>query len=299
MRILISGGTGFIGQALCKYFIAQGDEIIIISRHPEKYKKNFQDSVHWIEWSQLDTLAPVDVIINLAGENLFSGLFTSARKEKIISSRLESTRALAKFAQKQQQALIFLSASGIHRYPSDDICYTEKTLLPTQAKTFMAQLAQNWEQEALLCASQHCRVVTFRLGVVLDPSGGMLAQTLPFARYSLGSIFGSGQQPFPWVALEDVISALDFIIQTPSLIGPVNLIVPQEIKQAEFSKQLAQKLNAYCFLKFPGFALKALFGDLADELLLNGPHAMPEKLLDAGFKFKYPNFNEFLSKLKF
>jgi len=300
MHIVIAGGSGFIGQALVNYFKQQKHKITVISRDPMKImsKKIFDQSIQVTAWGSLNELRDVDVVINLAGENLFSGLLTQAKKDKLMQSRVNTTQQLVTWLQTQRNSITFLSASGINIYPSDTVIYTESDTIPSQGVgDFMSSLAKRWEHTANQAKSVTCRVINLRQAVVLDKSGGMLAKLLPISRYLSGVVFGDGQQPFLWIALADVVSAIDFLIKNTSIQGPVNLVAPDILTQEEFARELAAKFGKRCFIRIPEFVLKMTMRDLADELILTQMRAAPSVLMQNHFQFTYPNFVAFLKSL--
>jgi uncharacterized protein (TIGR01777 family) len=300
MHILISGGSGFIGQALVNYFVAQGHQLSVVGRHTDKLKTLFSAKVNSLDWNGLvhaeNTCQP-DVVINLAGENIASGLWTEAKKQKLLTSRITATSQLVDFVnQLPIKPACFISASGVTIYPPSAEVYTEDT--PVTARPlqgFLGQLAWDWEQVLKTLQGTGVRVVNLRLAPVLGLSGGVLKQLLWPYKLGLGGRLGTGLQPFPWVALVDVVRALDFIIQRPALAGPVNMVAPQIIDQTTFAKTLAAVLHRPCVLAMPEWLLKKLLGQMAEELLLGGVKVTPTKLLQAGFEFKYPTIGQALN----
>ncbi len=301
MQILISGGSGFIGQALVDFFSGQGYQLTVIGRDINKLKKIFKEKVNCLDWDSLGKGTPkhVDVIINLAGENIASGLWTSAKKHRLHHSRITATMQLVQFAnQLRQPPECFISASGISIYPSSTEIYTEDT--PTGINpppSFMGQLAWDWEQAVKPLQALGIRVVNLRLAPVLGISGGMLKQLLLPYKLGLGGRLGSGHQPFPWVALPDVVRGLNYIIKQQSISGPVNMIAPELIDEMAFAKALAAALHRPCFMAMPDWLLKKVFGEMAEELLLGGVKATPAKLLQADFEFEYPTIEQALQGL--
>ena len=300
MHILIAGGSGFIGQALVNHWVAQGHQLSVLGRHTDKLKTLFGAQVNSLDWNQLahaeNTCQP-DVLINLAGENIASGLWSETKKQKLLTSRITPTTQLVDFVNRLPiKPACFISASGITSYPPSAEIYTEDSPItgrPLQG--FMRQLAWDWEQALKPLQGSGVRVVNLRLAPVLGRSGGMLKQLLLPYKLGLGGRLGTGQQPFPWVALADVVRALDFLIQQPTLAGPVNMVAPQIIDQMTFAKTLAAVLHRPCVLAMPEWLLQKLFGQMAEELLLSGVKVTPSRLLQAGFEFKYPTIEQALN----
>lgn len=296
MHIAIAGGSGFIGQALVKH-LKQQHKITVISRDPSRIltKKLFEQPIQVVSWDSLGDLHGVDVVINLAGENLFSGLLTQSKKDRILQSRLTTTQKLVDWLKIQKTPMTFMCASGVNIYPANSAIHNENESISNQESNgFMITLAKQWEQVANQAKSEKCRVINLRQAIVLGKSGGMLAKILPVSRYFSGVILGEGQQPFLWVALTDVIRAIDFLMQHPTIQGPVNIVAPQILTQAEFAKQLAAKFGKPCFIRVPAWFLKMMMRDLADELILTSPKVEPGVLKQHGFEFKYPSLEDFL-----
>ncbi|HVV69527.1 MAG TPA: TIGR01777 family oxidoreductase [Gammaproteobacteria bacterium] len=300
MHILISGGSGFIGQALVNYFLTQGQQLSVISRNKEKLQLLFGAQVNSLDWSELALGAnhcQPDVVINLAGENIAGGLWTQAKKQKLHTSRMMATLQLVDFVKKlPSKPQCFISASGVTIYPpSTEICTEDTEVTNPAGQGFLRQLAWDWEQALLPLQGTGIRVVNLRLAPVLGASGGMLKQLLWPYKLGLGGRLGTGQQPFPWVALPDVVRAVDFIIQS-GLSGAVNMVAPELVDQITFAKTLASVLHRPCIFAMPEWLLRKLFGQMAEELLLNGVKVMPVRLLQAGFEFKYPTLAQALGR---
>lgn len=302
MRILIAGGSGFIGQALSQYFINNGHNLIIIGRDKKKLKTIFNEKATLLDWQSLEgnleKFENINTIINLSGENIASGLWTTARKIRLFDSRINTTQSLVRICQQLNlKPQCFICASGVNIYPPGPNIYNEEWCIQeNEITTFMGKLAYAWEKATVPVKELGIRVISLRLSPVLATSGGILRQMLLLYKLGLGGRLGKGTQPFLWIALPDVIQAIDFVMQHPDLSGPINLVAPQIIDQTNFSKTLARAVKRPCWTATPAWLLKLFLGQMADELLLNGVKATPKKLFDAGFEFSYPTIEAALGK---
>jgi len=307
MHYIIAGGTGFIGQALVYHWLAQGHKLTVIGRNAAKIQTVFNQKVKSLTWQQLEaegenSLVDAYAIINLVGENIGAKPWTAKRKETLLASRVKPTQILAKLcARLGQNGPVLLNASGVGVYGlqteiTADNAYSEAIPL-AEPESFLAILGQAWEQALAPALLAKVRTIMLRLGVVIG-AGGVIKQLLPIYRLGLGGKLGNGRQPFAWISIIDVCAAIDFILANPSLQGPVNLVAPQTVNQAEFAKSLCQRLHKPCWSKLPAAILNLFLGQLAKELLLQGQHVIPLKLVNAGFTFKAPDLNTALERLK-
>jgi len=308
MKIIIAGATGFIGQQLVKHWLAAKHELIVIGRSAAKIKQIFGEQVQAIIWSDLtgEHLNKVDAIINLAGSGIGAGRWTAQRRQEILLSRTATTQQLAKLcAQLGEQAPVLLNASAVGVYglqPSQPNqlppAYDEDTLINfQQAPDFLAQVARAWESAAKAAEAAGVRVIYLRFGVVLDKQSGALPRiALPF-KFGLGGRIGSGQQPFSWIALKDLMAAIEFLLKRSDITGPVNLVAPQCVTQQQFAKTLGKVLQKPTFMPTPGFLLKLAFGEMAEELLLKGQHVVPKRLSELGFQFQAATLEEALKEI--
>lgn len=307
MNILIAGGTGFIGQSLIQHFLLNKHHIFVLSRDVQKVKKIFGEEVQAITWSELylNLFRKLDWVINLCGASIGEKRWDSNRKKEILDSRINPTQTLCHFCSQlgeNSPPLLNASAVGIYNFVSSSeakrIFFDENSVIDYEtAPHFLAQVARNWERETFSAREGKVRVINARFGVVLNPQGGMLKQLLPFFKLGLGFKIGNGQQPFTWVSLKDVIRAIQFIIDTSLLNNAINILSPQVISQIKFADTLAAILHRPRFLTFPERAIKLLFGQMGEELLLSGTVAKPTKLVSQGFEFADHDINETLKKL--
>jgi len=299
MHRIIAGGTGFIGQALVAHWLAQDKKIAVIGRDKNKIKKIFNNTVTAISWedSDLIDINNTEVIVNLTGENIASGRWTERRKQAILQSRIESTQQLAKLcAQLAEKSppLFNASAIGVYGLQSQEKQDEDTQIDFTQYPDFSSEIARQWEVATEPAVQAGVRVINMRFGVVLGEKGGALSQiVLPF-RFGLGGKIGTGKQFFSWVALPDLLKAIDFLLEHKNIIGPVNLVAPSCITQYELAKAIGKTLHRPTMIPMPAWAMKLLFGKMAEELLLQGQYIYPTCLLNNGFKFDYSDIQSAL-----
>lgn len=285
MKILISGASGFLGRALFRLLKSKGHNLSRLVRR----EVNSPDEIYWNPAKrELDParLGGFDAIINLSGENIGARRWTSDFKKILSESRVGSTLLLSEAIKKMPSPpKIFISGSAIGFYghrPGESL--TEQS---SPGRGFFADLAKEWEQAADV--GEGTRLVILRTGVVLGCGGGAIKRMLLPFRLGLGGKLGSGRQYMSWIALEDFCRAVNFILENDSICGAANLTAPKPATNSEFTAALAAALNRPAFLTVPGFVVRLIFGEMADEALLADAKILPEKLLDSGFKFKYPD----------
>ena len=307
MHIIVAGGTGFIGTALVKHLLNQKHQITVIGRGLAKIKQRFDDHVTGITWNKLHTdphiIAKADVVINLTGASIGEKRWSSKRKREIIESRIKSTSMLAGYCAKlKDKAPMLFNANGVGIYgvqkeaannlpPAID----ETTPIKyNEAKDFLSYVGRQWELALKPAVDAGVHVIKMRFGVVFGPGDGPLSKMkLPFLFY-IGGPLGSGQQPVSWVSLVDLIAVIEFLIQHKEITGAVNIVSPNCLTQREFAKILGDVLNKPSFLPTPGFILKLILGQMADELLLKGQHVKPKVLMDNGFVFQHADLKSAL-----
>lgn len=289
-RIAISGASGFVGRALIAHLERSGHEVLRLVR-------GSASEPHGVRWQpdtgELDgrALGAVDAVVHLAGENVAGGRWTPARRAAIAASRGPTTERLARSLARlpvPPRTLISASATGIYG-DCGDARLDERT---PPGRGFLAEVAQAWEAATQPAASAGIRVVHLRIGMVLDQSGGALARMLLPFRLGLGGRLGSGQQWVSWIHRQDLVAAIAFLLGQESLRGPVLAVAPEPVTNREFTRALGRALRRPAVLPVPAFALRLLFGAMADELLLSSQRATPRALLTAGFQFAHPNLAE-------
>ncbi|MGC8781875.1 MAG: TIGR01777 family oxidoreductase [Anaerolineae bacterium] len=305
MRIIITGGTGQIGRALAKELVFGGYEVVVLSRRPaqvsglpERVEVAAWDGRTAQGWGRLADGALA--IVNLAGENLAGGGFlparwTAERKQLIRESRLAAGRAVVEaVAQAQLKPRVLIQASGIGHYGNrGDEVLTEAA---AAGDDFLAQLTVAWEASTADVARAGVRHVSIRSGVVLSPTEGALARLLLPYRFFVGGPFGSGRQWLSWIHPADEVAAIRFLIEHPQASGPFNLCAPEPLTNAEFGRTLGRVLGRPSWLPVPAFALRLALGEVASTVL-EGQRAIPRKLLDLGFRFRFPDAESALRDL--
>jgi uncharacterized protein (TIGR01777 family) len=241
----------------------------------------------------LAAMEGADAIIHLCGASIGDGRWTNERKRALRGSRLGPTRVLVDaMAKLRQKPRVFLAASAIGYYGSrGDEVLTEAS---SNGSDFLAQLTRDWEAESLRAQSFGIRTVLLRFGVILSTRGGALPKMLTPFKFGLGGRLGSGRQWMSWVALEDVVGAIGAALADERFAGPVNVVAPNPEQNAEFTRGLASALRRPAIFPAPAFMLRIALGEMADELLLASHRVRPEKLIAAGFKFRYPDLGSAL-----
>lgn len=283
MRVLIAGGTGFVGSYLVWVLRQAGHEVLVLSRRPgAELSWDGRTSGPWA-----GKLAECDAVVNLSGESIAAGRWTKARKSALRDSRLDSTRALVDAigsASKKPDVLVNASAVGYYGDRADEVLSDSSA----PGRGFLADLCRQWEAEALKAEAHGVRVVVPRIGVVLGPGGGALPRmALPFKLFGGGPI-GSGKQWLSWVSREDLAGLIVHAL-THELKGPFNAVSPNPARNADFSRELGRTLGRPSWLPAPPFALRLALGEMADELLLASQKCVPQKALSSGYKFAQPD----------
>lgn len=287
MKIVVAGGSGFIGEPLVRRLLAKGHDVAVLSRNPAKVKAG--RGVAWDAKSQggwSAEVAAADAVINLAGENVGEGRWTEARKKRLVDSRLDSTHALiAAMRREPQRKRTFLNASAVGLYGDRG----DETLDESAdaGRGFLASLVTRWEAAARE-AEPLARLVLVRFGVVLAPDGGALAKLLLPFRLGAGGPIGSGKQWMSWIDRDDALRLIEWVLETELARGAYNATAPHPATNREFAKTLGAALHRPALLPTPAFALKLAFGQMADEALLASQRAVPARAEREGFRFEYP-----------
>ncbi len=296
-RIVLAGGSGMLGTALAHRLQEIGHRVSLLVRPASSATTHFET----IPWDPdqmiLDSAAleESDALIHLGGVNVAEAPWTDRRKIAIRESRLKSTRLLSSLLQRlERPPKVFICASAIGYYGDRGDEWLSENSPPGSG--FLANVCRDWESEAAAAAS-HVRVVMLRLGVVLSADGGALAKMLGPFKWGLGGRLGSGNQFMSWISQEDVIRAILFCLETPSLQGPVNLVAPEPVTNRQFTKVLARSVGRPAVLPLPGIALKLAMGKMATEMLLAGSRVSCHKLSNAGFQFHHPQLATALAAL--
>ncbi|OOF35643.1 TIGR01777 family oxidoreductase [Rodentibacter heidelbergensis] len=294
MNILITGGTGLIGQALISELLQKQYQLTLLVRHEKKATALFpQKTLRFLTaLSSFKNLDEFDVVINLAGEPIFAKPWTKTQKKVLYDSRITLTQQLTKLINAGVNRPRFISGSATGIY-GDRSMETLTETSPIAHHTFTAQLCQAWESAALQAKTKVCLL---RTGIVLSPQGGALQKILPLYRWNLAGPLGSGSQYWPWIALEDMVSGILFLVEHPQCHGVYNFVSPQPVMNKTFNQQLAQSLKRCAFFPAPSLALKLILGERS-TLLLESQKVYPARLLEAEFHFHYENLPQYLTAL--
>jgi uncharacterized protein (TIGR01777 family) len=304
-RVLISGASGLIGEALIPALEKRGGQVYrLVRREPRNQRE--------IRWSPIETVPPslvagFDTVIHLSGESV-AGRWTRNKKKSIRDSRVMTSRNLATAlaqAEKPPQAFLCASAIGYYGNRGDEVLTEESS----PGRGFLAGVSLEWEQATHPALQAGIRVVNLRIGVVLSKAGGAFRRMLLPFRFGLGGRIGDGQQWFAWIHVEDLTAAVVHILDPATAIvgglpsspgkirGPVNMVSPCPVMNAELARTLARLLNRPARFPVPDFMLRLAFGEFADEGLLSSTRVVPKTLASAGFKFKYPHLEAALRQL--
>ncbi len=294
MTLLITGATGFIGRHLVRRLHAQ-HPIWVISRNPERAGRQFGNQVvRCLTLDELPTLDGLDAVINLAGEPIADGRWSETRKQRIRDSRWQLTEALLqRLRASSRPPGVWLNASAIGYYGRQGPQPIDESFQQVHAE-FTHEVCRRWEALAGQAADHGLRVCIMRFGVVLGADGGALKKMLPAYRLGLGGPLGDGRQMLSWIALDDLLAAIAFLLEHEECRGIYNCTSPQAVSNETFSASLAWVLGRPHLLRTPALLLRALFGEMAD-VLLYGQNVVPTRLLEAGFEFRYPDISSALS----
>lgn len=292
-KVLVSGSSGLIGSALVTALSAAGNNVNrLVRANPTAPDQ--------LSWNPTEPLAPesvsgFDAVIHLAGESI-AARWTEAKKRRIIDSRVPATQRLAEtLAKASQPPGVFICASAIGYYGDrgDEILSEDSP----SGEGFAAELCRQWEAAAQSVTNAGIRHVQIRAGIVLSASGGALAKMLPPFRMGLGGNVGNGRQWMSWIDLRDVVGAIQHLLTAESIRGPVNMVSPNPVPNAEFTKTLASALHRPAIFPMPAFAARLAFGQMADELLLASQRVEPSKLVSNGYKFRRPDLRSALEDI--
>lgn len=296
MKILVSGSHGLVGNPLINSLTTDGHEVLRLVRRARAF------GAPEVEWhpnqGQLDAqhLEGFDVVVHLAGESIASGRWTDSKKRAIRESRVKGTTLLSEvLARLSRPPSVLLSASAIGYYGNrGDELLTEQS---APGEDFLSSVCVEWENATKPAMEKGIRTIHTRFGVILDPDGGALTQILTPFRIGIGGRVGSGKQWMSWIALEDVVNGLKFLMADKLANGPVNLVAPSPVTNAEFTKTLGRVLSRPTLIPVPAFAARLAFGEVADALLLSSQRVEPSVLQDKGFLFSWPTLEPALRHL--
>ncbi|MCG7336814.1 TIGR01777 family oxidoreductase [Sporosarcina sp. ACRSM] len=297
MKIVIAGGSGFVGRELTTLLLEEGHELIILTRGASKRVRN----ISYVQWLQAGVapekaIQSADVFINLAGISINAGRWNHEHQQQIYDSRMTATEELLRIiATLETKPSVLINASAIGIYPvSDDIVYTEDSM--DLASDFLAKTVADWEKKAAQAEKDSVRTVFMRFGVILGKDAGALPpMILPYKLFAGGTV-GTGRQWISWVHIQDVARAVSFAIQNENIQGPVNVTAPFPKRMAYFGKTIGAILHRPHWLPVPSLMMKIALGKKS-ALVLEGQHVVPQKLLDNGFEFQYPTLEAALKNL--
>lgn len=284
-RVLITGASGLIGGALAASLTSGGHDVVRLVRRPPAGP----DEVPWDPAAgaiDADRLEGFDAVVHLAGESIGAGRWTAARRQRIAVSRGPATELLCGTLSRLRAppaVLVSASAIGIYGEATGTVDETART-----GSGFLAEVAAAWEQATEPAETAGIRVARARFGPVLSPRAGLLSRLLPVFRMGAGGVVGSGEQQLSWIGLDDAVSALHFLIGTRHARGPFNVVSPCPASNREFTRTLAAVLGRPAFLPVPAIAIRILFGEMGDQLILKGQAVAPARLTELGFRWLEP-----------
>jgi len=295
-RVLITGATGFIGTRLVESLVANHHKVTVLTRQKESADHLAHPVRVMTGFDQIQNDDVFDVVINLAGASVAGRWWTAKRREMLIASRVETTAQIIELIDRLETkpaCLINGSAVGWYGLHGDAELGEDADAKPC----FSHELCEAWEAEANRESAPGLRVVTMRIGLVLGVEGGMMAKLLTPFEFGLGGAFGDGRQWMPWIALDDIVRAIGFVMANDDMDGPVNMTAPNPARNEAFTKALGRALNRPTVMRVPAAVLTFLLGDLARETMLGGQKVMPKKLLNAGFVFREPALEPCLKRI--
>lgn len=292
MRVLITGASGFLGTALTRRLEERGDEVVPARRG---------ESSRGVRWSTDDGFAPpealsgLDAVVHLAGENVGAGRWTEARKQAILQSRIEGTRRVVealRAASPRPRVLVSASAVGYYGDTGDRAAVEDDP----PGHDFLAGVCVAWEREAREAEPFGVRVVHVRLGALMG-SGGMLERLLPVFKMGVGGRIGDGKQSLSWIHIGDATRAIAFLLDRANASGPYNVTAPAPVTNEAFTATLGRVLHRPTLMAVPRFGIKLAFGEMGETVVLQGQRAVPNRLLEEGFSFEFPDLEPALKDL--
>lgn len=299
MRVLITGGSGFVGQRLCRQLVEQGHEVQVVSRSPHQVRDRLPDNCDIRDSAQAFIESPPDALVNLAGEPIAAKRWSDEQKTKLISSRVAVTEQLVALCEQlkangQPLPKVMVSGSAMGYYGAQGKRVVSEETMPNDE--FAHRLCKQWEAAAKPIEGMGVRLAIVRIGLVLEAGGGSLEKMLPPFKLGLGGRFGSGEQFMPWIHRDDLVAAILFLIGQEGLSGAFNGSAPHPVTNGTFTKTLASHLNRPAIFPVPACVLEAGFGEMS-RLLLTGADMRPARLEEAGFSFQYPTLDKALEAI--
>lgn len=296
-KYLVTGGTGFIGKVLVFQLVAAGHEVLVITRHPENYADTASGSVRFVgKFSDIPDSTIFLAVINLGGEGIGDKRWTDERKQVLRNSRIGLTEHLVSFLERlETRPEVMISGSAIGWYGAHDANpLTENSAYHPE---FTHDICEEWEHAAGAVTKLGIRLCVIRLGVVLGKNGGALKKMLPPFYFGLGGRIGSGKQSMSWVHMNDVIKAVNFLVNDKRLDGVFNLTAPGAVSNAQFARAIGKTISRPTIFPLPGFVVKTLFGEMGESLLLKGQNVLPQRLLKNDFTFEFPELDAALTEI--
>ena len=300
MRVVIAGGSGFLGRALTERLTRSGHQVVILSRGAGG--RNVRDGVRAVAWTPNGEAGPwaadidgADAIVNLAGAGIADRRWTKARKQLLYDSRINSTRSLvAAVRAARVKPRVFVQDVGIGIYGAyaNGATFDESSGFGSD---FLARLCVAWEEAAQPIAAEGCRLVVMRNSIVLSRGGGALARMLPAFQFFVGGRIASGRQYMPWIHLDDWVGMTIWAIENPAVSGPINAAAPNPVTNAEFSRALGRALHRPAWAPVPAFVLNLIFGEMATDCLTLGQRALPKRAVELGYRFRFERIDEALA----
>lgn len=298
MNVLVAGGSGFVGKALVHELMEEGHSVCVLSRALASQASSRLEVELWDgktqgEWAK--RIEKADAVVNLSGAGIADKRWSPRRKKEIISSRLDSTKALVEaMANSSRRPKAFVNASAVGYY--GDVPQGTVTESHLKGKGFLADTCAEWERQARKAEALGVRVVTTRFGVILGRDGGALKKFIPPFLLFAGGPLGSGRQWFPWVHRDDVVGAILYLLSNEKISGPVNVTAPGTVTMAGFCKELGRAMHRPSWAPVPAPVLKVMLGEMSD-MLLTGQQVIPQKLEGSGYHFRFPQPDAALADL--
>ncbi|WP_066065192.1 TIGR01777 family oxidoreductase [Neobacillus soli] len=298
MHVVITGGSGFVGQALTHLLTQKGHQVTILTRLPNQ--KRTSESINYLEWLSADNqpekeLKDVDAMVNLAGEPIGSGRWTQSKKEAILNSRLTATKEVIRIlGHLNPKPKVLVNASGVSYYGMSDFKTFNETS-KSDANDFLAKVVKRWEKEGALAKELGVRTVFARFGIILGQEGALPRMVLPY-KLGIGGPIGGGMQWISWVHIQDVVEMVYFAMIKPDVEGPLNVTSPNPIRMSSFGQSIAKVLRRPHWLRVPGLALKVAFGEMS-QVILKGQRVLPQKALYHNYSFQFPDVKSALSDI--
>ncbi len=301
MKVIVSGGTGFIGRALCRTLVRNGTTVTVLSRQGLPVGMSQQSAVKLVKWdgtaagSWETELESAGAVINLAGEPIAAGRWTQERKRIIWESRVKTTQLLVRaMSHVSGRPPVFINASGVGYYgTSEEKIFDEQD---GPGSDFFSDLCRAWEEAALAARTFGVRVACLRIGMVLERDGGALLKMVPPFRAFVGGPISPGTQWVSWIHRADLIGLIEWAIEHKRITGPVNAVAPEAVTMKDFSKSLGRALSRPSWLPVPGFALQLAFGELA-SFMTTGQRVTPKVAVEEGYQFRYPHLDSALQSI--